>query len=282
MSLMPTGPSWANCTSNIAGTPSTAIGTAVPTTGVANDDSTPVALLTNVDHDVEMLAIGISGYVYSANDVRALVDIVVDRAGGSSFDTTNIPIEHLLAGHTAAAGAAIAVPLWYYFPLWFPAGCSFGARVRSSYAGVVTGRVTLNVFGGNRNPGSWWCGQSVESLGITEASSAGTAHTPGASGNFSSWANVGAAQNGPSGAVQYGYQFAAGTQTALQYIWEFGVAGNRIGPPIQYMGATSESQALTPTGPIFTQQEDGAQWQTHAKCSSTNAGTHHAAVYVVH
>jgi hypothetical protein len=179
--ILPGSPGWAHCTSNISGTPSTTPGTAVTASATANTDGTSVSLLTALSHDVEYLIIGVHGFGASTNNTSALLDILVDPAGGTSWLSTPI-INDLLVGYTGAigvSGVTIApVTRWYHFPLWIKSGASIGARVRCA-TGSQAGRVIVHAFGGNASPSSWWCGQFVTEIAINAGTSKGTDHTAG-------------------------------------------------------------------------------------------------------
>lgn len=291
---MGNAPSWGYFSSNLAAV-ATAPGTAVNTNSGDTNESTPVSLIAAITHDVEYLQIGIAGCFSGGTNVdqRCTFDIVIDPAGGTSWDTTNPIITGLLAGHTSSMAATSACPLWYHFPLWLPSGCSIGTRVRASQTTqITTPRVILNAYGGNKNPESWWCGRTVETIGITDdATCAGTSHTAGSSNAWSTPGNVGSTMVGECGAVQFGLQCQVGTQTATQYLFEFGVGSlpasaqasalQRVGPPIFAQGGTAENGGFTPPGPIFTQQPSGTQWQVHGLCGGT-AIAFGAGVYAVH
>jgi hypothetical protein len=271
--ILPGSPGWAHCTSNISGTPSTTPGTAVTASATANTDGTSVSLLTALSHDVEYLIIGVYGFGASTNNTSALLDILVDPAGGTSWLSTPI-INDLLVGYTGAigvSGVTIApVTRWYHFPLWVKSGASIGARVRCA-TGSQAGRVIVHAFGGNASPSSWWCGQFVTEIAINAGTSKGTDHTAGSTGTFSAWTNLGSTLPAPAGAVQFCHQGGAqGTMTALQYHFEFGVGSTRIGPPIHVAASTSETMGTSgPNCPIFCNLPSGAQLQVRGTCSAT-------------
>ena len=277
--ILPSGPSWAYCTENLQATPSaTAIGTAV-TAGASNTEGSDTALLTALAHDVEYLRIGISKFYAADLDGSALLDILIDPAGGSSY---SVLIPDLLAGWTAptSSSAPTSIPLWYDFPVWIPAGATVACRAQSALAAPAAAYVLVQAFGGNANPASWWCGQRVTALGPNAATSRGVDHLAG-SGDWSSWANIGAALDVDCGAVQFGVQGTGsvmGASVALH--WQFGVGGQSLGPTIVKFTATGETTLTAPTGPIFANLPAGTQFQTRGR-RAAGTTTLDCAVYAV-
>lgn len=207
--MIPNGPCFAHWSDNFrlpndsgggALTDNNGFGTPI-TCGASNADGTAVTLLPALAHDCEYLWLGIAGTGASNAASAALMDLLIDPAGGTSW--TSI-IDDLLAGWATGSatfftGTSVAgLPIEYHFPLWLPAGASIGARIRLQSATVPTvTRVMAQVCGGNKNPASWWCGQKVETVGTMDPSnSLGQLHTPGAP-----IAITGAANNG-SGLVR--------------------------------------------------------------------------------
>lgn len=280
--IVPRGPSWAYCSTNMTGTPTGSgpdYGTSI-TSGTSSSDGTAVTLLSALAHDVEYLNIFAEGFRISGQVGDTLLDILIDPAGGTSWSSL---IDDLLVGYLPAVGTQWMPYDLYHFPIWIPAGASIGARSRArrATAGLIVSSVQVFAYGGNSNPGSWWCGQSVETIGVTAANSAGTAHTPGNSGSYSSWADLGSTLSGPCGAVQFGSQMDNNSAlNALGYYHEFGVGGARIGPPYYLGTSTSEDMGRFPAGPIFASLPAGTQFQQRATCSGT-AQALQGAVYAV-
>jgi hypothetical protein len=162
-----------------------------------------------------------------------------------------------------------------------PAGATLGARVRTAHTSTIAGRIGWWAYGGNRNPGTWWCGQSVETIGVDPANSIGTSHTPGNSGVYSSWTNFGSAATHAAKAAQFAIQGVMGnTASALAYHWEFGIGSTRIGPTYFKALTTSENSIVQPDQPIFANVPAGAQLMARATCSGT-AEAQDIAAYLV-
>jgi hypothetical protein len=282
MALITKPPAWAYCTTNLSGTPSNGSGNGTAViAGTNNADGSNTSILTAVSHDVELIVINVAGLAIAGGNGSALLDLLVDPAGGTSWSSTPL-ISDLIVGCSVGNSSTAGYAYTYFFPLWVKSGSSLGARIRSSHTGSLTSRVILNLYGGNSNPSSWWCGQNVESIGINAASSTGTSHTPGNTGAYSTWTNFGSTTTNVSGAVQYAVHGTSTTTTAngAGYHMEFGVASTRIGPNVLRMTNTSESGWQLPTGPIFCSLPSGTQLQVRGTCSGT-AQALDVAAYVV-
>lgn len=192
--LVPNGPSFAHWSDNLGpmnNGGSVGYGVSVPA-GTSSADGADTAIMSALTHDCEYLWLACTGLGTGSLAPGALMDLLIDPAGGTSWSEL---ITDLLVGssgsmtyNTATAG----IPLSYHFPLWIPAGASIGARVRRQSGTAGNLRVIVMAAGGNRNPASWWCGQKVETVGtMVPSSSIGQVHTPGGGASIS-----GAADNG--------------------------------------------------------------------------------------
>lgn len=276
------GPCWQFEVDNITGTPVHGLpGTAVAT-GSANADGATANILSALAADVHYLVIAITDTNQSAEDSSALVDIMVDRAGGTSYSSF---IDDLVCGHGSSGSGGTATPShMYHFPIWIPAGASFGARMRRTGATAGSARLAIWAYGRPTNPDAWWCGQGVEGVGVVAATSKGTAHTPGDSGTFSAFATIGTTVQ-RFGAVQLGMQSGQAVQTTLSYHWQLGISGAQIpGTPTVYssLGSGEQQNRLGPNTPIWCDIPAGSTIQTRATCSGTPAQAHNVAAYGVY
>lgn len=278
--LIPGGPDWAYCSTNLTGTPDSSPGTSI-TAGTSNANGSTVALFTALTHDVEYLILQPIGFWTAAAVNRTMIDIMIDPAGGSSWATTPLIADLICGGWANVTGAGGVSS--YHFPLRIPAGASLGARARCSHTVAATGATIMaTVFGGNRNPGSWWAGSKVTAIGTTGATSSGTSITPGATGAYSAWTSVGSTLADRAGAVQWAIQMQASAATAKGYYFEFGAGSTRIGPPHWAQVTTSElAYQITETGPLFVDIPLGTQIQARGTCSTTVPDTFDVAAYVV-
>lgn len=280
MALITKPPAWAYCTTNLTGTPisSGALGTTI-TAGANNADGSSVSILSALSYDAEYIVISTHGFTSSGANASCLLDILIDPSGGTSWTPI---INDLLVGVSTAGTGTTPPGINYHFPLWVKSGSSIGARARIAHTSTVTGRIVLTIYGGNANPSSWWCGQSVESIGISAASSQGTNHTAGNSGAYSSWTDFGSPITSNAGAIQYAVQGTNTNTTANNagYYFEFGAASTRIGPNIYRTTNTAESGWISNQGVNFCTIPAGTQLQVRGTCSGT-AQTLDVAAYVV-
>lgn len=281
MSLMiPRGPCWRYCPSNLTGTPSQSSPGSAVTAGANAVDGTAVSLLSALSADVEMIEIGFAGFFVSGGNGSCLADLLIDPAGGTSWTSL---IDDLIVGQTLAPGGSQAPPLWYFFPIWIKSGTSVGIRIKTIHTSNITARVIIKAYGGNANPASWWCGQRVTSIGIDASNCIGQAHTAGNSGAFSSWTDLGSTLAARAGAFQFSAQgtFTDTTQQTLGYHFQFGIGGDQIGPTLLRCTSTTENGWITPTAPIYYDAPSGAQLQVRGTCQSTSEIVDVAA-YAVH
>lgn len=274
--MIPNGPAFAHWSDNYGALADPADGVSGfgvgITAGTSSADGTVVTLLSALAHDCEYLWVALSGIGTSGTATAALMDILVDPAGGTSWASL---IDDLLVGSSASisyTGVGAAIPVEYHFPLWIPAGASLGARIRmQSSSAPTTTRVMAVAAGGNKNPASWWCGQKVESVATFDAaSSLGQLHTPGAAGAFSSWTSLGSPTSGRSGAAQWAAASVTGTQSAARsYDFQFGAGGAQIGPRVYRGMSSSENGVSLYRGPIFCDIPAATQLQVRAACSGT-------------
>lgn len=293
MTLLTSPPDWGYTSHNIGNPQPLNYGTGI-TAGANNADGTAASVISALTHDVELLTIGITGFgaISGAINPCALLDILVDPAGGTTWNSDPL-IEKLLAGgtypvnlHSSTVG--IGTPLWYHFPIWIPSGTAIGARARTAHSATVTGRVIMIAQGGNRNPGSWWCGRKVTSIGINAAASRGQDHTPGASSTYSSWADLGS----PTTIDAHAYQWAAQGEndadwqsttpaSASPYHFQFGISSTQIGPILIKGINAGESGVSFPSAPMFRRIPAGSQLQVRAAAFGVSPQVIDAAAYLI-
>ena len=289
--ILPNGPSWAHWTDNMGDVSSGTSYATIHQAGASGSDSSPGTVLSALTHDCEYLVIGYGGFSGgTGSDGSALLDILVDPAGGTSWTEL---IADLLVGNgwastmpnfSTQSGTTIFNPQYFHFPLWIPAGTSIGVRARAKAASpLATSRVFMAAAGGNRNPASWWCGQSVETVGSIDTTNCrGEVHTTTQT-SFGAWDDIGNPISGAGGAVQFAVQ---GQGTAISSsdgaVFEFGIGGQKIGPSF-YKGQSSGEAGTTfaVCGPIFAQIAHGAQMQVRSKALNAATG-YDVAAYVVH
>lgn len=284
--IIPSGPDWAYCTHNFPSSVNAeALGAAVTSSGTANTDGTAVDLFgAALSHDVEYLRLSFSAAQASGANNDALATILIDPAGGTSWSTL---IPFLICGPVndirVSGGAPAGQGCFYDFPIWIPSGATVGCQIRANNTSGATWQVLALAHGGNANPASWWCGQRVSAIGVTEAASDGTTVAPGTSGSFGSWADVGSTLGADAGAIQYGLAGVGGS-FALGAYWEyeFGVGDVRIGPPVFRIMTTDEAGWWIGTGPIFKRIAAGAQIRARGREDGADGQSLSAAAWAVH
>src|SRR5262249_9114632 len=149
------------------------------TTGAANVDGSPVALITNTSFEAHHIVVSCQFSSQSATDNSCLFDIFVDPTGGSplSPDRTYTLIPHLIGGYTGNLGNDNG-NISYSFPLLVPSGSTFGGRGRSTTA-TQTVAISAQIYGANNRRDVPWLGTSVTEIGTSPSTSKGTAHTAG-------------------------------------------------------------------------------------------------------
>lgn len=204
------GNSWNFVLSNVSATrPAAGWGTVV-TPGTAGTFGAWATAITAANKSAETFGvlIHINNGATAAATRNHLVDIGIDPAGGTTF-TTVIP--YLLGGHAAPATVG---GIFYYFPLYMPAGATIGVRAIGTIA--TTLNVGVTVFGKPRRPDSVMCGQKVVSFGQTTATATGTTVTAGTTAE-GAYVQLGAATTFPVWWWQAGLTCVDTTMTANAY-----------------------------------------------------------------
>lgn len=169
--------------------PAAAFGTSVTPGNNTYGSWAEVISDTSVVNDVYGVLININSNNVSAAARDAIVNIGTDPAGGTSYATI---IPNLLCSIASPLlGAAnVCGGVWYYFPLFIPAGAAIAAQASVNNATVGTLRVWMTLFGLPRRPHATKVGHYVTSVGINTGTSSGTAITPGTTSE-GSWTSLG-------------------------------------------------------------------------------------------
>lgn len=266
MSLLTQPNTWGASSNNLPSTPSTTLlGTAITLTA-NNVDSSVVSLLT-LSHPASLLNISFGRTVATAANTSALADLMIDPAGGTSWS-------ELIADLQCGSLAGIGDPgLVYSFPLQLPSGAALGLRARTAHsANITSGFCGLQAFGNPSRPDSAWSGSGVETIGSTPASSQGTTVTPGNSGSWGSWTNIGSASSRIFRAIQAGIGCANSAMNSLAYQLQIGYGSNQLpgSPTFSLATATDETIQFHAVGsPIWCNIPAGTQLQARAKCSGS-------------
>lgn len=287
MSLLITNPpQYSRCYNNLTGFRSFFIppGTMV-SPGISNALGPVNTLLPRLDSDVSYIIIGISNLSVASAAYYALVDVMIDRAGGTNWETNPI-ISGLVGGFTPVVTAGGNAPtVWYQFPLCVCSGSSLGVRAQTSHTTTagVSGIITCFAYGGALNASSQWVGQGVETLGVNRANSQGRTITPG---NAGAWGSFGVIGTGTKNYkfLQFGINGSDATALAQQYFWQLGIASGAMSGVPTFWTSTSTSEVSTHIGlglPIWTNVPSGTIIQARGRCSGTGEA-YNFAVYGVY
>jgi len=118
----------------------------------------------------------------------------------------------------------------------------------------------------------WWCGSAVETLGVTAASSIGTSVTPGNTGTFGNWANIGGTTSGRYGSIQIGWNGTDANVAALHYHFQIGYRSMPISgiPEVKVSTEATERTYGASLGPIWCDIPQGTQLQIRGTSSGAS------------
>ena len=247
----------------------------------ANDADGSVVAAVTPSHDVHYLIVSVTGNFSSGVDAKSLLDVVSDPAGGTSWGSF---IDDLVCGGTNNTTSGYQTH--YHFPIWIAAGTALGLRGRTHHTSNLTlPRIVVQCFGEPSRPDMWWCGQKVETLGVTASGSDGTNVTPGASTAWGSWTTIGTSTY-RYGAIQYGTNGVnTATATDKGYWLQVGVGSKQLpGSPTGYYGFTSGEAGLRVGNsmPIWCDIPGSTAIQMRAACGQASPDTLDLACYGVY
>lgn len=254
------------------------------TAGASNAMGSVETVLGPVAHDTHLLCLAFSGWQASGSAIHVLADLFLDPAGGTSWAVTLA--ESLMVGFSAAVTTGGGgAPVYVTFPIWAPAGATFGVSAQVSTTTTYAGKVHAWSFGDPSRPGAWWCGRRVETIGVSRSTSKGQAFTPGASSAWSSWTNVGSSTTRRWRSLQW---TLGGTDSAAvtgSMAFEIGVSGTRLLSIPRCYATTSNTEQqmrLTPPTPLFCDIPSGTQLQVRGAFSTTGPEENNIAIHGVY
>lgn len=238
-------------------------------------------MVSALAHDVHYLVIGVGGILIANNNGQALMDVLRDPAGGTSWASF---IDDLMVGFSALASGSIPPVCWYHFPIYIKSGSSLGVQARTAHtADITSGQVVMYAFGEPSRPDMWWCGSRVESLGVTAASSSGTSVTPGTTGTYGSWTDLGAT-SGRYRAIQLGFGGTDATAAAVGYFTQIGVSSSQLAgtPLFHHTVTTGEVSGRHWSMPVWCDIAPGATVQARSTATAGTTETLQIAAYGVY
>jgi len=280
--IIPGAPQFSLYENNAPGSPSSNLGVAVGNpAGAANTkDTSWTQLIASTAFDAQLVVVTIGSSSAAATDTSTLIDIGI---GASTAESVLIP--DILAGGVNSANN-VAGTRHHIFPLYLPAGSRVSARAQSVRTTGYTS-VSVELWGGPRNPDRWWCGTTVTAYGINTADSGGTAVTAGNSGAETATPVA----IGTTSADHEALIFAAactGTITAsLDYRYDVGidVASTSWLVRDSFFFRTATSESLGPSGtiwwPIFAHIPSGSVLVSGGECGGTADALIDVALYGV-
>lgn len=246
--------------------------------GASNADGTAVQIGSGaLLHDCELLEVIVTDCTGDGSgiDSSALLDILIDPAGGTSWDTTNRLIQSLQVGFlvTNTQSGTVTARKWR-FPVFIPAGASFAGVGRTVLGTAQSPTVFLRALGGVNRPERWWCGSKVVALGDNRAASIGTTVTPNGSVNtWGSWTSIGSVTDRRLGYLTASVSMIAAVGSNYARQLQIGANSTLIGDTYDY-GTTSLEQ-LSPfiegaAPEIFCDIPEGTQLQARQRGASVS------------
>ena len=146
---------------------------------------TNLATSAEVAYDVYGILICLNNYAASNAIRNALFNIGVDNAGGTSY---RVVIPALIGGSSSPYYLGSG-GIWYYFPLFIPAGSSIAVQAKGTAASTTAG-CAIWLYGQPDQPELVKTGSIVAALGIDDANNRGTTITMGTTAD-GTWLNLG-------------------------------------------------------------------------------------------
>lgn len=220
MSLATSPAQFAYCTDNFAAIPVQVPGTNF-TTGGSNTHGAEVTILSALAHDVHFIRLFFGHMNVVGTDTNAVGDLLIDPAGGTSW---SVLISDLACGMGSSNGTMPSTS--YEFPVWIPAGASVGWRAKTiAVSDFTTGCILIQAYGEPARPSQWWCGQGVETLGVTDSRGTGITSV---NGSFGSWTSVGSPSTRLYKAIQLGINGSDGAAASVIYHFEVGYGSQKL------------------------------------------------------
>jgi hypothetical protein len=192
------------------------------TTGATPHEATAWVELfsaAQVASEIHILYLSIFDTTVSTAQTDALVDIGIGPSGSETVLISNIP-----AGWKAN-GTSFNLPE-ITIPILIQAGTRIVARARSLQTAKAV-RIIAGAQGFRDRPRMTFSG--VDCLGGSPSTSRGTSVTPGNTGSFGSWTNIGSATTRAySGILPLMQGFETGTVTANAYAIEAGINSSKL------------------------------------------------------
>jgi hypothetical protein len=182
--LIPGHPEWGFFLNSTNVRPAAAVGITITPVEDAKGNYSEYVDGALVTSDVWAIAINFNSNARSGEIGNTLVDIGIDTTAGTSYTAI---INNLSACHAAPYNVGLQ-GIWYYFPLFIPAGSSIAARASVDSTNLLAFRSFIQLYGKPRHPEAHRVGRRVETIGAVTATSEGTVVVAGgaAEGTYTS------------------------------------------------------------------------------------------------
>lgn len=273
---------WGLIISSVDGTrPAAAMGTAItPVQNATNGTYATVLAGASVTQDVYAIEICVNSVAISAAARDCLATLGFDPAGGTSFTD----FVDLLCGQASfyggGAGGGVGGGVNFWFPLWLKSGTTIGMRASVNSADLTAINAFVRLYCKPSRPELIWCGQKIEQLGVTTASSTGTAVTAGTTSE-GSWTSIGTTtRDHRFFEFGFGLNDAAMASNAYSVDISVGDATNKKTIALDHTVTTSTGEASSkPASPIWARSKSGDVVYARTQVGPSGSDTHSIAVY---
>jgi hypothetical protein len=250
---------------NLVATPVTvAVGTTVVASGSTNTKGswTELFAAATVTYDVYGVTLLILNDSASATVTRNLYDVGI---GGSGSEIVKIP-DILNTGPTSLNNAMSAQQ--FFLPIFIPKGTRIAMRKQSNVASK-TSSCAMWLHGGGGIP-PWTVFSRCDSYATDTATSGGLVHTPGSSGTYSTWTNIGNTLARDYGAVMPMIGMGSDTtMTTLTAYLQVGINSVSMGQYLHGINNVEHLGNVFPSLPIFHHWVTGSQLMIRSTTSGT-------------
>lgn len=263
--------------SSIDGTrPGTSTGASItPTQNTTGGTYQTLLAGGSLTEDAYAIEICVNNVGISATARDCLVTLGFDPAGGTSFTD----FVDLLCGQASTLNN-LGIGARFWFPLWIKSGTTIGARASVNSATLTAIQAYVKVWCKPRRPELIWCGQKIEQLGITTASSTGVNITAGTTSE-GSWTSIGTTTRSHRFyEFGFGANDAAATNGAYSVDISVGDASSKKIIIMDHLvGHRDVEMTSKPACPTWARSTVGDIVYARTQYGPNAAGTHSIAVY---
>lgn len=235
-----------------------------------------------LEHDCFLIVVGFFAAHTTATARDQIATIGIDPAGGTNFQDFLPDLLFSCAGtYEVLQGGH-----WYTFPVFMPAGSTFGIKSQGNQTTARIGRMAMMCYGQPTAPEVIKFGQYVDAIGMVQSQSRGTLVTPGTTAE-GAWTSLGTETR-----PHWWWQFGAGqndsTMIVMGYHVDLGIGATNTKTIIEDVLVTtpnnveSMNKILGPSVEMGYFETDGtAEVMARAQCSATPNSNFSVAAYAV-